>query len=116
MTLPPFKPVICLWADAHSPAAADTFDARELDTIHRPLMVATCGFLLRDDQFGVSIGGEWLGGNDFRAMTVVPRAMVVEVLALKRPARPRKARSTTPTAATDTPSHSRSVPDATDLG
>jgi hypothetical protein len=81
--LPPYKLCLVRWADAHSPSAGDTYTANDLDAVHRAITATTCGFLLRDDDFGVTVASEWLGGQEFRGLTIIPRGMVVEVVACK---------------------------------
>jgi hypothetical protein len=89
MTTTQPKLVLLTWIDAHSPEATSAFSLDELDSIHRGLPMVTAGWLLRDDAYGVTIGGESCGGTVYRSITVVPRPMVVKLEDLQ-PARPRR--------------------------
>jgi len=86
MTTPPYKLVQVVWHDANSPASTDIFDATDLKTAHTTMPVVTVGWLLRDDEQGVTLAGEWFSGTtDFRGLTFVPRALVGEVTEVKVP-------------------------------
>lgn len=85
------KLVILSWHDAHSPDATTSFNVDELDGVHLAMPMQTVGWLLRDDAYGVTVGCESCGGDTFRGLTIVPRAMVVSVteLATKRTRAPK---------------------------
>lgn len=75
------------WHDAHS----DSGQHAESDIPHEALAVHTSGYLLRDDDKGISIAAEWIPESDnYRAVTFIPRALVLGVDRLSRP-RTRKA-------------------------
>ena len=84
----PFAAV--LWDDAHSPNATDTFSPDTIVKEHVAVKVVTVGWVLRDDDYGISIAGEWTGDDDYRSVTVITRAMLVEVVPLSKPRRRRK--------------------------
>lgn len=92
MTLPPYPFGLVRWMDAHSPAATDAYSATDIDSLHRPYPIITMGWILRDDADGVTIGGEWVGGQEFRNLTIVQRVLVVETVRLKLPRPPRAKR------------------------
>lgn len=74
-------PLVALrWSDAHGTATA-SYEPHELP--HAPLEITTYGLLLRDDDVGVSIANEYCGGNVFRGVTFVPRALVIECRPVK---------------------------------
>lgn len=64
---------------------------------HHPMQVQTIGWLLQDDEVGVSLANEQSiadGTPTYRGRTFIPRAMVVEVTLFKltktRPAKPQE--------------------------
>lgn len=72
------------WHDAHS----DSGQHAESDIPHEALVVHTSGYLLRDDEKGISIAAEWIPESDnYRAVTFIPRALVLGVDRLSRPRR-----------------------------
>ena len=80
---------LVIWNDAH--ANLDEVSESDILAAHRPHVIHTYGYVVRSDDTGVSIAGEWLpAGNGadetYRSVTFVPRGMVVEV----RPSRARK--------------------------
>ena len=78
--------VVAVWEDAFSPLATDSYDANDkgaLDKIQEPLFVHTPGWLIRNDEKSVVIGGEWTGDTDFRNITVIPKAMIREILPIR---------------------------------
>ena len=80
MTLPKHTFALVLWHDAHSPAAGDTYTATSISEVHGSLPVLTAGWVLRDNADGISLAAEWyVDEPDFRGVTYVPRAMIVEV-------------------------------------
>lgn len=51
---------------------------------HRPERCQTYGWILRSDEHGVSIAGDWVMTDDeFRSITFIPRLMVREEKLLK---------------------------------
>jgi hypothetical protein len=69
------------WQDAHS----DGGQHAESDIAHEALIVHTIGYVLRDDDKGVSIAAEFIPESDnYRAITFIPRALVLAVEGLKR--------------------------------
>ena len=101
------KPLVSLlWNDAHG-SATDVHT--EMDIEHEPLRMTTYGILLREDAIGVTIANEWCGGKEWRGITFVPRALVVELRTLL-PSPPRQPTAVSSPAAdtasrADTPSH-----------
>jgi hypothetical protein len=81
LTLPPKAFVICEWADAHG-SATDTYS--EKDIPHEPTLILTAGWLLRQDERGISIACEYCGASDYRGITFVPAAMINEVRIIKK--------------------------------
>jgi hypothetical protein len=80
--------VIVTWNDAHG----DATTARSADDIqHKPMVMLTVGWLLRDDGTGVSLAAEHCTEDKtWRGITFVPRGMVISVGHIVRPRRPRK--------------------------
>jgi hypothetical protein len=82
--------VIVRWKDAHGSATASY---SEHAFPHEPKVMNTVGWLLRDDEIGVSVVAEYCEDRDdetpFRGLTFVPRGMVVEVGYVVKPRKPR---------------------------
>ena len=74
------------WLDAHSLGSTDLVVADDLRELHGSVPILTAGWILRDDEIGVSLCSEYCGGMDYRNSTFVPRAMVVSVRYVRIPA------------------------------
>lgn len=74
------------WRDAHGSALSE-FAEHEIP--HRAYIWTTYGLLMRDDDEGISIASEVSEGS-YRGVTFVPRQMVIEVIDLGVPHRPRE--------------------------
>lgn len=72
---PPF--VAVRWNDAHCTGPTTTYELHELP--HKALEITTYGLLLRDDADGVCVAGEHAGVESYRAITFVPRPLIIEV-------------------------------------
>ena len=76
------------WTDSHG-GGNEQYDASSVP--HAPLIVETVGWLLRDDQAGVSVASEFIPETtNYRAYTFVPRGMVLEMKAVGVPRARRK--------------------------
>ena len=79
---------VLIWNDAHA-----TLDQHSLDEalkLHRSAVIQTTGYILKSDESGVLIAGEWLPqagdeGEAFRSITYVPRGMVISETQQPRP-------------------------------
>jgi hypothetical protein len=69
------------WMDAHATAATSAYELHELP--HRAGEIVTYGLLLRDDGDGISVAAEEAGGGMYRAVTFIPRALVLECKPVK---------------------------------
>lgn len=90
---PPYPYVAVEWLDANSPAAVDIFDAKDLKEAHGTMAVITTGWLLKEDEKGLTLAGEWFAGTtEFRALTFIPATLVAErvELSVKKPKRAAK--------------------------
>lgn len=80
---------IVIWNDAHASLDESTVD--EIKSEHKPSRIHTQGYMIVDDENGISIAGEWLPGNrtsdddSYRSVTFIPRGMIVEVIHIKKP-------------------------------
>ena len=73
------------WADAH-----DSASASDVGIKHKSVAMRTAGWLLADDDNGVSLFSEYCSEDEtFRSRTFIPRAMIVNV-AVVRLVKPRK--------------------------
>lgn len=74
--------VIVLWNDAWMDAT-EPVTLVDVESKHRPLLVKTFGWLLKDDEVGVTLASErYLDNSEhdvFRAATFIPRAMIQSV-------------------------------------
>jgi len=91
---PPYSFVAVEWHDSSSPDATAIYDAKNLKDAHGEMPVITCGWLLKEDDQGVTLASEWFAGTtEFRGLTCILKVNIVERVELKAkgPARPRKA-------------------------
>ena len=84
--------VSCRWWDAWADGSdiATVNDAHEK---HKATLMETFGWLVVDNEAGVSIFNERCldkGDESFRSRTFIPRAMIVSVLPILKPRKPRK--------------------------
>jgi hypothetical protein len=83
--------VIVSWLDAWQDQ--ENFStAHGIRATHEPMPIDTIGWLIQDDEVGVSVVNEWStqdGHDVFRGRTFVPRAMVKSVAPYKL-TKPRK--------------------------
>lgn len=85
----PFAELV--WNDAWVDAS-DPVNLADVAASHKPKVIKTIGYVLQDDEVGISIANEHYGDEDvYRGRTFVPRAMVVKLTVQKmtKP-RPRK--------------------------
>jgi hypothetical protein len=73
------------WDDAHSLHATDVVNINDLSKLHGAIPVVTSGWILQDDEHGVSIGGESCGDGDYRNSTFILRAMIHDIWYVKVP-------------------------------
>ena len=83
--------VIVVWDDAHGSATTDV-TIEDLD--HKPIVMTTVGWLLREDERGISVANERCeegGKMVYRGHTFIPKAMVrsATAMALSKPRRKR---------------------------
>lgn len=70
--------VILTWSDAWGDTTGVVSLKDVLDN-HRPETIHTIGWLLRDDEVGVSLANEKCSDATYRGRTFVPRGMVVSL-------------------------------------
>lgn len=88
MKFPPKRKfAFVLWDDAHSPGATEVFDANDLKDIHETMPIITSGWVLKEDAKGITLGAEYCGGTEFRGITHIPSAMLVDVITIAPPKR-----------------------------
>lgn len=67
---------ICVWKDAHT--SADPGEQFLPDDIpHAPFVVRTVGWVMKEDEVGVTLASESLDNGHYRARTFIPRGMVI---------------------------------------
>lgn len=86
MSIPTEFPLVALlWLDANSPRATETIDTSDPAWIkehHTPITIVTVGFVIKDDETGVSIVAESIGDGSYRGQTFVPRSLVLDMVPL----------------------------------
>lgn len=86
-----FPFVSCIWEDAWADAT-DSIGERDHDSKHKSTIMETMGWLLKDDDAGVSIFNERCldkGEELYRSRTFIPRSLIKSVTNLKL-VKPRK--------------------------
>lgn len=85
------KPFVAVrWADAHSSGSVTEYAEHELP--HHAAYYTVYGFLLRQDDQGITLANEHSDEHSYRGVTFIPAAMVGEVVHLRLgKARTRKA-------------------------
>lgn len=82
MTLPNKPYIAVLWDDAHSPEATDVYS--ESGIPHSSTPIVTAGWELRNDDTGISLACEYVGDQQYRGLTFIPRTLVRTVTVLKK--------------------------------
>lgn len=85
--LPERAIVAVRWNDAHA-SAGDLIDAETIAAAHRPSVVTTIGWLMRDDDAGVSLCVESTDFG-FRGHTFIPRSCVLSTRMIRSAPKPR---------------------------
>lgn len=88
-----------LWKDAWI-GATEPINLEEVHLKHRPMLMTTLGWLLCDDEEGVSIANEQYYDEDdmdtYRGRTFIPRGMVQEIIPFKPPRSKKKVKAPDP--------------------
>lgn len=88
----PAKPfVVVAWRDAHANAIS-WFSEHEIP--HAALEVQSVGWLLREDEAGITVAAEYCGDATWRGVSFVPRGMVVSVSPVVKPRKAHKVAET----------------------
>jgi hypothetical protein len=96
----PLTLVKCRWRDAWVDGNEPIL-LKEAHLKHKPLIITTLGWLLIDDEEGISIANELYtddsGLDVYRGRTFIPREMVLELKPFKKPRKKKPAPSPMPT-------------------
>jgi hypothetical protein len=79
------KFALILWEDPHSLPATQVVRDDDLGELHKSLPMVSAGWVLKDDNEGVSIASEYCGGGEYRNTTHVHRKLIVEVRYVRLP-------------------------------
>lgn len=90
MASPKLPLVLCIWNDANT-GTDDVVTAENLESFHKPTVVHTLGWLLRDDEKGVTLVNEYYDAT-YRGRTFIYRPMIISVTPFKlsKPRQPKK--------------------------
>ena len=91
--------VICTWLDAHGTGVGAL---RDHELPHEALRIHTVGWLLRDDDKGVSLAAEECEDGAWRGVTFVPRVLIETVKPVRK-VRVRRSGATTAQSVPNTP-------------
>ena len=76
--------VAITWDDAHGSSTQD-INANHLDAIHLPIIMTTVGWLIKQDEVGFTLSGEWcVVDGDYRGHTFIPFDMVKNIRVLTK--------------------------------
>lgn len=83
--------VLVLWDDAH--ADFDTVTLDDAHVKHRPELMVTAGWLIRQDSEGISLAAEFCPSDStYRARSFIPGVLVKDIIPVRLPkSRPRNA-------------------------
>jgi hypothetical protein len=70
--------IIC-WLDAVSPAATHAVNIADIASVHQSLPIQTVGWILFDDDKGITVAGESCQDGDYRSITHIPRSLITEI-------------------------------------
>lgn len=84
------KLVKVTWLDAQASA---TNAYAEYEIPHAPIEINTLGWLLRQDEHGVSIANEWCTDATYRGLTFIPHGMIKAVEDIIKVPKKRKSRA-----------------------
>lgn len=93
--MPPYLALL-VWDDAHG-SAVEQVTLSSVAEAHKAAVFQTVGWILLDDDAGVSIANERCldeGEESYRGRTFVPRALIRSVTPLNKPRKPRKKAAT----------------------
>lgn len=74
------------WRDAHADSS-EVLSRDDVATRHRPALFETVGWLLMDDELGVSVANERCvdaGDEVYRGRTFVPRSLIKSIEPIKK--------------------------------
>ena len=97
--------VNCIWADAWADAV-ESVTLKDVAEKHRPMMMETYGWLLYEDNAGVSIAAERCidkGDESYRGRSFIPRTLIQSISPVKltKSRSPRAKKSTAHVLGTD---------------
>ena len=82
------KPLVIVhWLDAF---CSDVTQMSEAEIPHTPMKMRTLGWLLREDEVGVTVANESTEDKEWRGVTFIPRGMLDRVATLTPPPKRRK--------------------------
>lgn len=102
MEQPDLPLVLVEWLDANTDN--EEINEENVHTFHKPWVIHTLGWLLKEDEVGVTICNEYYK-DYYRGRTFIPRGMVVSMVPFRLAKYPKKK------ALQNTPSASESQPD-----
>lgn len=81
MKMPKLTYAAVLWHDAHGALSKDeTFTVDDLPRLHGTMEVLTCGWIVQEDEKGVTLASEWyVGQAEFRGRTFIPASGIAEI-------------------------------------
>lgn len=89
-----FPLVIVTWNDAWGNAHEDV-NPQDVAEGHKPTVMQTVGWLLREDDLGVSLFVERAVEGSYRGRTFIPKAMIKEIKPVIKPRKPRPPKEAT---------------------
>ena len=83
------KLMVLTWNDAWCDATAEV-SLKDVHPTHKPTVIETVGWILLNDEMGVSIANEKTGPDTYRGRTFVLPGMVISIKPYRNPRKPRK--------------------------
>ena len=85
--------ILVEWLDAWADATA-AITERDVGDSHKPEVIRTLGWLLKEDEAGISLACEYCADGSYRGRSFIPKGMVSKVTHYKL-TKPRKRPETT---------------------
>lgn len=71
------------WDDPHSLPSTEVVNEKDVSALHGAVKIVTAGWILKQDETGISLAGEYCGDGDYRNTTYIMMRLVTDIVPLK---------------------------------